>query len=195
MSFISKTIKYVVVYPAVAVVALGVGITVWPKDEVKIAACIQTHGEQYCDLFGDVLDKAKVDATIAKKKAKTEAKIAKEKAETEAKIAKEKAETEAKELKVAATEAKQASDKRKGFHCLSAWNGAHNATVEYTKNTLRDPESFKHIETKIWPANPNGEHQLVMQYRAKNGFGGMTVGSVVAKVKNDGCYATIIKMS
>ncbi len=37
MSFISKTIKYVVVYPAVAVVALGVGITVWPKDEVKIA--------------------------------------------------------------------------------------------------------------------------------------------------------------
>ena len=184
MSFISKTIKYVVVYPAVAVVALGVGITVWPKDEVKIAACIQTHGEQYCDLFGDVLDKAKVDATIAKKKAKTEAKIAKEKAETEAK-----------ELKVAATEAKQASDKRKGFHCLSVWNGAHNATVEYTKNTLRDPESFKHIETKIWPANPNGEHQLVMQYRAKNGFGGMTVGSVVAKVKNDGCHATIIKMS
>jgi hypothetical protein len=82
MSFISKTIKYVVVYPAVAVVALGVGITVWPKDEVKIAACIQTHGEQYCDLFGDVLDKAKVDATIAKKKAKTEAKITKEKAVT-----------------------------------------------------------------------------------------------------------------
>ena len=64
MSFMESACKYVVVYPAVAFVALGVGIIVWPRDEVKVAACIQTHGKQYCDTWGNFMDekKAKIDA-------------------------------------------------------------------------------------------------------------------------------------
>ena len=60
---------------------------------------------------------------------------------------------------------------------------------------MRDPKSFEHIETRITPKNPQGDHQLVMQYRAKNGFGGMTVGAVVASVRNNDCSATILKIN
>ena len=81
--------------------------------------------------------------------------------------------------------------KRKGFHCLSSWNGSHRSIVKYVEKGLRDPDSFEHIETNIWPVTPKGEHQLMMRYRAKNGFGGMTIGKVVATVKNSDCSATI----
>ena len=82
-------------------------------------------------------------------------------------------------------------NRRKGFHCLSPWDGSHRRIVKYVEKRLRDPDSFEHIETKIWPLNPKGEHQLMMRYRAKNGFGGMTIGKVVATVKNSDCSGTI----
>jgi len=86
MSFISKTIKYVVVYPAVAFVALGVGMHVWPKDAAKIADCHATHGEQYCDMFGDVMNKDRINASIAADKTEEQKKINKQKKEATAEI-------------------------------------------------------------------------------------------------------------
>ena len=74
MSFVFKMIKYVVVYPTVAVVALNVVFAVfWPKDQVKIADCIATHGEQYCDIFGNVKDKEAIDARNAARAAQDKA--------------------------------------------------------------------------------------------------------------------------
>lgn len=87
----------------------------------------------------------------------------------------------------------EAAEKRKaGFHCLSAWDGSHRDLVRALKLTLRDPDSFEHIATKITPVNDKGEHGLMMNYRARNGFGGMNVGSLLANVKNSDCSFKII---
>lgn len=89
------------------------------------------------------------------------------------------------------TSAEKAQDRQKGFHCLSAWDGSHSEVVRRVKTRLRDPDSFEHIETRITP-NQNGEHKLMMQYRARNGFGGMTVGTAVATVANSDCSVSSV---
>ena len=101
-------------------------------------------------------------------------------------------EAQAKAAKAQADAIQQVEDTRKGFHCLSGWNGSHNGVERYVKANLRDPDSYNHIETRITPVNDKGEHVLVMKYRAKNGFGGMNVESLVATVKNESCKATIM---
>ena len=88
------------------------------------------------------------------------------------------------------TEAQE--NRRNGFHCLSEWNGSHRGVVDWLKDNLRDPDSYEHIETRITPVNTAGEHTLLMQYRARNGFGGMNVGNLTATVQNKTCQATII---
>ncbi len=82
--------------------------------------------------------------------------------------------------------------RQKGFHCLSAWDGSHRELVRTLKNNLRDPDSFEHIETRISPVDDKGMHVLMMKYRARNGFGGMNIGSLAASVKNSDCSFEII---
>ncbi|MCG8436034.1 MAG: hypothetical protein MJA83_18600 [Gammaproteobacteria bacterium] len=107
-------------------------------------------------------------------------------------------ERQAAEAKRAAEEAKRvaekAENKRRGFHCLSAWDGSHHAVVGYVKDRLRDPGSFEHAETRISP-NKDGNHLLIMEYRARNGFGGMSVATVTATVSNATCDAIITAAS
>ena len=91
----------------------------------------------------------------------------------------------------AADAAKAIEDKRKGFHCLSAWDGSNDSLVEQVKATLRDPASFEEIETKITPVK-DGKHMIIMTYRAKNGFGGMNVGSAIGTVDHESCKATLV---
>jgi len=86
----------------------------------------------------------------------------------------------------------RAENRHKGFHCLSAWDGSHTTVKANVKESLRDPSSFEHIETKITPVNEKGNHVLYMKYRAKNGFGGMNVGTAMAIVDNSSCEASII---
>ena len=87
--------------------------------------------------------------------------------------------------------AKSAEDRRKGFHCLSAWDGSSRQFTQLVKANLRDPDSFEHIETRIIPANEKGQHAILMKYRAKNGFGGMNVGSALGTVAQTTCDATL----
>ena len=86
-----------------------------------------------------------------------------------------------------------AENKRKGFHCLSPWDGSEPDVVEAVKRTLRDPGSFEHVKTTITPVNAKGFHYLIMIYRARNGFGGMNIGRVIAHV-TPGCSVRIISM-
>ncbi len=76
-----------------------------------------------------------------------------------------------------------AENRRKGFHCLNAWDGSHGEVVTLVKGSLRDPGSFEHISTKVTPANEMGLHTFFMEYRARNGFGGMNV------ITSTGSYA------
>lgn len=92
--------------------------------------------------------------------------------------------------KAAAAEA--AEEHRKGFDCLNNWDGSNDSLVEQIKSNLRNPDSFQHIETKITPVNAQGQHMVIMEYRAQNGFGGMNVASALATVDPVTCRATIV---
>lgn len=74
-----------------------------------------------------------------------------------------------------------------GQHCLSGFSGEHRDLARLIKRDLREPDSYEHISTTIWPVDAAGNHQLEMRYRARNGFGGMGIGEVLATVKNADC--------
>lgn len=95
------------------------------------------------------------------------------------------------EKKAAHKALEKKENKSKGFHCLSSWDGSHIGVKKYVQDNMRDPDSFEHIETRITPVNNKGTHHLIMKYRAKNGFGGMTISNAIATIDNDSCKATI----
>lgn len=80
-----------------------------------------------------------------------------------------------------------AEKRRKGFHCLSSWDGSHRDFVDAVSKSLRDPDSFEHSETKITPVNADGQHTVAMTFRAKNGFGGTNIGSALGTVRQSDC--------
>ena len=82
--------------------------------------------------------------------------------------------------------AQKAEETRKGFHCLSAWDGSNSSLIRETKNTMKDPKSFEHVETVIGTVS-NGQHKAVMTYRGRNGFGGMVVEKVGVYISNSTC--------
>lgn len=91
-----------------------------------------------------------------------------------------------------AEQAKERADnKRKGFHCLSGWDGSHSGFVEEVKARLRDPDSFEHIETRVTPVAPNGKHRIVMTFRSRNGFGGVVPGRAIGSFRSLGCSAVV----
>ncbi|WP_085446507.1 zinc ribbon domain-containing protein [Magnetofaba australis] len=87
----------------------------------------------------------------------------------------------------------RAEERRNGRHCLSSWDGTHKDVVKYVKQRLKDPGSFEHIETFIFPSNERGIHRLTMKYRAKNSFGGFVVGRAEAHVNSADCSAEVTK--
>jgi hypothetical protein len=91
---------------------------------------------------------------------------------------------------VKAEQAKSLEDERNGFHCLSAWDGSNRSFVEQVKRQLRDPDSFEMVETRIAPV-VDGQHLITMEYRAKNGFGGMNVAIATGTVDHASCNATV----
>ena len=80
---------------------------------------------------------------------------------------------------------------RKGFHCLDTRDGSHYDVVLEIKERLNDPDSFEHISTSVAPVDSNGEHYLVMKFRANNAFGAKVIGQAEAIVQNDGCDAFV----
>jgi len=82
-------------------------------------------------------------------------------------------------------------ERRKGFHCLSSWDGSNRSMVEQVKAMLREPSSFEHVETRIVPEE-NGKHTVIMRYRARNGFGGANISVATGTVDHETCKATLI---
>lgn len=109
-----------------------------------------------------------------------------------AEAAEQQAEAEAAMKTELAKNEADAEKRRTGFHCLSSWDGSHRELVRALKTTLRDPDSFEHIETRITPVNDEGFHALMMNYRARNGFGGMNIGRLAASVKSSDCSFEIL---
>lgn len=88
---------------------------------------------------------------------------------------------------IAQAKAEREEDKRKGFHCLSAWDGSHPDLERFVEDRLVDPDSYEHIKTLVSPVSGIGTHNISMQFRARNGFGGMTIGSASAVITQEDC--------
>ena len=75
-------------------------------------------------------------------------------------------------------------------HQFSAFNGYHRGLVRLTEEHLKDPDSFQHINTRHWKNLKDGVFDgtitVVMEYRAKNGFGGYEIGNIAAVYDVDG---------
>lgn len=114
--------------------------------------------------------------------------------------AEEKARREREAEQLAAAEAERIAgeqqeadeERRAGFHCLSPWDGSHREFRNAVRDKMRDPDSFEHVETRVTPVDEDGMHAIIMQYRARNGFGGMNVGTALGQYRNAGCGFVIL---
>ena len=135
------------------------------------------------------------ERALAKQKRKAERETEREaervaKAEERA-LAKQKRKAE-REAEREAERVAKAEEKRKGFHCLSSWDGSHRGVVKDVEDQLNDPDSFDHDETRVTPVSAEGTHTLSMKFRAKNAFGGLMRGQAVAVYQNEGCDHVLI---
>ena len=85
-------------------------------------------------------------------------------------------------------------DKRLGFHCLSAWDGHHPDFKDQVKARLKDPDSMEAIGTWISPVDQRGNHNITMEYRARNSFDGMVAARATGLVDNETCEAVVIQV-
>ena len=85
----------------------------------------------------------------------------------------------------------EAEERRSGFHCLSGWDGSNRSMVEQVRAVMRNPSSFEHVETAIYP-NDKGEHGVWMTFRAENGFGGMNVERRYGRIDHETCNARVL---
>ena len=91
-----------------------------------------------------------------------------------------------KEKKALEKAAERTEKKRKGWHCLSSWDGSHPQFKNDVKARLNDPDSFKHDTTRVG-SNQKGKHQIRMVFRARNAFGGMVRNTAIGTYDNETC--------
>lgn len=73
---------------------------------------------------------------------------------------------------------------------FSKWDGSHVNLVNYVKKKLNDPSSFEHVQTTF---RDYGDSTIfiIMDYRAKNGFGALMKASIKAEAKLDGTLLSV----
>ena len=90
-------------------------------------------------------------------------------------------------------DAEEAERRRQGFHCLSAWDGDHEGLERLVRQELNDPDSMKTRSTLITPVQPDsGEHAILMEFTAKNLYGGVERYQAVGLVEPGTCQATLV---
>jgi len=74
---------------------------------------------------------------------------------------------------------------------FSSWDGSHRNLERFIKQSMNDPDSYKHVETVY---SDMGSHLVVRTtFRGKNPFGGMVLNYIDAKVDLDGNILEIIQ--
>ena len=73
---------------------------------------------------------------------------------------------------------------------FSLWNGAHNNLTEAIKESMNDPKSYEHVETRY--IEFTDYLTVTTTFRGKNAFGGVVKQTVVAKVDLDGNILEIL---
>ena len=86
-------------------------------------------------------------------------------------------------------------EERKGFHCLSSWDGNHGGMEDLVRRLLNDPNSMETYETKITPVQPGtGQHTIIMTFGGGNSFGGMVRHTAIGWIDHDSCEATLVSV-
>ena len=91
--------------------------------------------------------------------------------------------------------AEEAAERRNGFHCLSAWDGGHAGMEQLIKAQLTDPNSLTVHETRIATVVVDSDgrqcHVLLVDFGARNAFGGMVRHEARGWVDHETCAATL----
>jgi hypothetical protein len=73
---------------------------------------------------------------------------------------------------------------------FSDWDGSHRNLTNLIKNSMNDPKSYKHLDTRFFD---NGDHLIVQtEFRGSNAFGGIVRSTIRAKVSIEGQVIEII---
>ena len=89
-------------------------------------------------------------------------------------------------------EAQQEADRHQGFHCLSAWDGNHAGLERLVRDQLNDPGSMDTHTTRISPADATGDHFIIIDFSAKNAFGGRVRYEARGFVDSETCKARLV---
>ncbi|MFH2059977.1 MAG: zinc ribbon domain-containing protein [Pseudomonadota bacterium] len=74
---------------------------------------------------------------------------------------------------------------------FSPWDGSHRGLTKVIMESINDPDSYEHFETRYWD---KGDHLIVNTFfRSKNGFGGFVKTFVKAKVDLNGNVIEVIE--
>lgn len=86
---------------------------------------------------------------------------------------------------------KNAARKKRIEGGFSAWDGSHLGLTKVIKESMNDPRSYEHVDTKYWDM---GDHLIVTTtFRGKNAFGGVVKNWVKAKTDLDGNVLEVIE--
>ena len=91
----------------------------------------------------------------------------------------------------ATAQADAAEQRRKGFHCLSLWDGNHDLFEGLVRNKLNDPSSMETFETRVSPVE-NGKHEIIMEFGARNAFGGMVRKLAIGTYDHKTCEPALL---
>lgn len=73
---------------------------------------------------------------------------------------------------------------------FSAWDGSHRGLERYVKQTMKNPDSYKHVETRYID---NGDHLvLITTFRGTNSFNAVITTRVQAKADLHGNIIEIL---
>ena len=97
-------------------------------------------------------------------------------------------------LKVTGSDDPDPDDIRRGFHCLSEWDGSHLDFKQDLISRLNNPDGFEHIETKVTVVDRYGNHSILMKYRARTPFGGIIVSYAEGTFRNATCRHTLTRL-
>lgn len=93
----------------------------------------------------------------------------------------------------ATARAEEAENRRKGFHCLSLWDGNHDLFEGLIRERLNDPSSMETFETRVSPVK-EGRHEILMDFGARNAFGGMVRKVAYGNYDNKTCEPELISI-
>lgn len=183
-----------IVVLAIWIVTMDFGVNVTPGNypgssiwnpEIEITPEMAARRQKQLD------DMRRAQIAYAEKRARDDEAYAREQARKKAEQERKEAERAKQEARAKREQARKEARanmerRRSGWDCRSVWDGSHPRLVRHIKPMLREPDSFEHISTQVGEAG-GGWHKVTMQYRARNGFGGMSIGEVTAEYESGNC--------